>query len=125
MSQKVVDRAGRWRNRTVAFRVSEEEAAQIDAFVALSGLSKQEYCASRLLQKEVTVKPSSRLQKNISKQVSQIYRELRRIEQAKDMPIELIEILEVMGSTFAALGIEETLSDTENEARSINQMSRE
>lgn len=59
MSQKVVDRAGRWRNRTVAFRVSEEEAAQIDAFVALSGLSKQEYCASRLLQKEVTVKPSS------------------------------------------------------------------
>lgn len=125
MSQKVVDRAGRWRNRTVAFRVSEEEAAQIDAFVALSGLSKQEYCASRLLQKEVTVKPSSRLKKNISKQVSQIYRELRRIEQAKDMPIELIEVLEVMGSTFAALGIEETLSDTENEARSINQMSRE
>lgn len=41
------------------------------------------------------------------------------------MPIELIEVLEVMGSTFAALGIEETLSDTENEARSINQMSRE
>lgn len=41
------------------------------------------------------------------------------------MPVELVEVLEVLGATFVALGVEETLSDTENEARSINQMSRD
>ena len=38
-----LDNRGRWRNKTVAFRVSEEEAKQIDVCVRLSGLTKQDY----------------------------------------------------------------------------------
>lgn len=36
--EKNLDSKGRWRNKIVAFRVSPEEAEQIDACVRLSGL---------------------------------------------------------------------------------------
>lgn len=45
---KNLDYKGRWRNKTVAFRVSEEEAKLIDTQVALSGLTKQDYIIRRL-----------------------------------------------------------------------------
>ena len=48
MSVKVLDQQGRWRNKTVAFRVSPEEDAQIEAAVRLSGLTKQDYIIRRL-----------------------------------------------------------------------------
>lgn len=43
MSIKVLDQKGRWRNKTVAFRVSPEEDAIIETAVRLSGLTKQDY----------------------------------------------------------------------------------
>ena len=46
--EKNLDSKGRWRNKIVAFRVSPEEAEQIDACVRLSGLSKQDYITKRL-----------------------------------------------------------------------------
>ena len=46
--EKNLDSKGRWRNKIVAFRVSTEEAEQIDACVRLSGLSKQDL-ASRTI----------------------------------------------------------------------------
>lgn len=49
MSLKNVDRKNRWRNKVVAFRVSSEEDAQIEAEVKLSGLTKQDYIIRRLL----------------------------------------------------------------------------
>ena len=39
--ERTLDAKGRWRNWTVGFRVSEEEAKMIDRMVALSGLTKQ------------------------------------------------------------------------------------
>ena len=45
--EKVLDSHGRWRNRIVSFRVSEEEAKIINDKVALSGLTKQEYIIRR------------------------------------------------------------------------------
>ena len=41
MSLKNRDNKNRWRNKTVAFRVSPEEDAQIETAVRLSGLTKQ------------------------------------------------------------------------------------
>lgn len=47
MSVRSNDRCGRWRNRTVAFRASNEEVRDLDALVALSGLTKQDYIMRR------------------------------------------------------------------------------
>ena len=51
MSAKNLDRHNRWRSKTVAFRVSPEEDAQIETAVQLSGLTKQDYITRRLLVK--------------------------------------------------------------------------
>ncbi len=53
MSLKNRDNKNRWRNKTVAFRVSPEEDAQIETFVKLSGLTKQDYITRRLTGKDV------------------------------------------------------------------------
>ena len=45
--ERTLDYKGRWRNHTVAFRVSDEEAKLINDLVALSGLTKQDYIKSR------------------------------------------------------------------------------
>ena len=41
MSVKNLDRHNRWRNKTVAFRVSPDEDREIETAVRLSGLTKQ------------------------------------------------------------------------------------
>ena len=55
MSLKNRDSHNRWRNKTVAFRVSPEEDTQIETFVKLSGLTKQDYITRRLICKDVVV----------------------------------------------------------------------
>ena len=55
MSAKNLDNCNRWRNKTVAFRVSPEESEQIDKAVRLSGLTKQDYITRRLLCQDVVV----------------------------------------------------------------------
>ena len=48
MSEKRLDDKNRWRNVVVAFRMSQEEAQELNVKVALSGLSKQDYMDSWL-----------------------------------------------------------------------------
>ena len=43
MSAKNLDSKGRFRARTIGFRVSPEEDKQINIAVSLSGLTKQDY----------------------------------------------------------------------------------
>ena len=49
MSAKNLDSKGRFRSRTIGFRVSPEEEKLINSAVALSGLTKQDYIVKRLL----------------------------------------------------------------------------
>ena len=63
MSLKNKDEHNRWRNKTVAFRVSPEEWEQIERYVQLSGLTKQDYITRRLTNKEVVVQGNPRVYK--------------------------------------------------------------
>ena len=53
MSKKNYDNHNRWRNKTVAFRVSAEEYLQLETMVKLTGLTKQDYIIRRLLERDV------------------------------------------------------------------------
>ena len=77
---KNLDYKGRWRNKTVAFRVSEEEAKLIDDLVALSGLTKQDYIIRRLQCRDVVVQGNPRVYKALRNQMADIYEELKRLE---------------------------------------------
>ena len=80
MSRKVTDSQGRWRSKTVSFRMSPEEAAQLDMNVKLSGLSKQDYITQCLLEREVKVYGNPRVHKALRNQMEEVLAELHRIE---------------------------------------------
>ena len=61
MSVKNLDRHNRWRNKTVAFRVSPDEDREIETAVRLSGLTKQDYITRRLLCRDVVVQGNPRV----------------------------------------------------------------
>ena len=80
MSAKNRDEQNRWRNITVGFRVSPEENEQINTAVALSGLSKQEYCYRRCIGREIVVQGNPRVYKALKTQMTEILSELKRLE---------------------------------------------
>ena len=96
MSAKNLDNHNRWRNRTVAFRVSEEENTQIDTAVKLTGLTKQDYITRRLLCKDVVVQGNPRVFKALRNQMTDILDELRRIEAGAGVDEELLDIIEMI-----------------------------
>lgn len=119
------DRMGRLRSVTVGFRVSPEEAREIDSLVALSGLTKQDYILRRLTGREVTVHPSVRVQRAVQDQAMLCYEELRRIERAGDVTPELAQVLSVLAETFAALGREAGPSAVDAEREAMRQLGRD
>ena len=68
--EKKLDHNGRWRNRIVAFRVSDEEAKLLNDLVALSGLTKQDYIMRRLLCRDVVVQGNPRVYKALKNQMA-------------------------------------------------------
>ena len=60
MSAKNLDKHNRFRSITVGFRVSPEEADELNAAAALSGLPKKEYCYRRCMNREVIVQGNPR-----------------------------------------------------------------
>ena len=89
MSLKNRDEHNRWRNKTIAFRVSPEENEQIERYVELSGLTKQDYITRRLTHKDVVVQGNPRVFKALLD-------ELRRIEAGDGVNDELLDLIEMM-----------------------------
>ena len=100
---KNVDNKGRWRNRTVAFRVSEEEAKLLDDCVRLSGLTKQDYIIRKLLHREVVVQGNMRVYKALRNQMADIYTELQRITQESEISDEFQYTLQLVAETLNGL----------------------
>ena len=98
--ERTLDVKGRWRNRTVGFRVSEEEAKMIDCMVALSGLTKQEYILRKLMDWEVTVQGNPRVYKALKNQMQQIYGELKRLEMCSEENEELLQTIQMVAVTL-------------------------
>ena len=96
--EKNVDSKGRWRNRNVGFRVSEEEAKLLDDLVELSGLAKQDYILRRLLNREVVVQGNPKVFKALKHQMTQIYEELKRLEKVSNDNEELIIVVEMIAT---------------------------
>ena len=100
---KNLDYKGRWRNKTVAFRVSEEEAKLIDTQVALSGLTKQDYIIRRLQCRDVVVQGSPRVYKALRNQMADIYEELKRLERCSEANDELLYAIQLIAETMNGL----------------------
>lgn len=100
---KSLDCKGRWRNKTVAFRVSEEEAKHIDTQVALSGLTKQDYIIRRLQCRDVVVQGNPRVYKALRNQMADIYEELKRLERCSEANDELLYTIQMIAKIMNGL----------------------
>lgn len=96
MSLKNRDNKNRWRNKTVAFRVSPEEDAQIETAVRLSGLTKQDYITRRLLCREVVVQGNPRVYKALRNELAAVLAELQRIEAGGGVDGELLDTIRLI-----------------------------
>ena len=96
MSLKNRDNKNRWRNKTVAFRVSPEEDAQIETAVRLSGLTKQDYITRRLLCREVVVQGNPRVYKALRNEFAAVLAELQRIEAGGGVDGELLDTIRLI-----------------------------
>lgn len=83
MSAKNVDKYNRWRNITIGFRVSPEEAYKIDMQVKTSGMTKQDFITKRLLNEDIIVRPNIRIQMYLEKYLIELLDELKRLETIK------------------------------------------
>ena len=101
--EKNLDTKGRWRNRNVGFRVSEEEAKLLDNLVELSGLAKQDYILRRLLNREVVVQGNPKVFKALKNQMTQIYEELKRLESVSDDNEELLIVVEMVATIMKGM----------------------
>ena len=100
MSAKNVDRHNRFRNITVGFRVSPEEQAELNRAVALSGLSKQEYCYRRCMERDVVVQGNPRVYKALKNQMADMLAKLQRIEAGNNVSDDLLNIIELIAVTM-------------------------
>ena len=106
---KSLDYKGRWRNHTVAFWVSDEEAKLLNDLVALSGLTKQDYITRRLLCRDVVVQGNPRVYKALKNQMAAIHEELKRMESISPDNDELLYTLQVIAITLDGLNRENPL----------------
>ena len=98
MSAKNLDRHNRWRNKTVAFRVSPEEDEQIETAVRLSGLTKQDYITRRLMCREVVVQGNPRVYKALRNEFAAVLAELQRIEAGGGVDDELLYTIRLIAA---------------------------
>ena len=103
MSAKNLDTHNRWRNKTVAFRVSPEENKQIDAAVRLSGLTKQDYITRRLLDRAVVVQGNPRVYKALRDQLAAVLDELRRVGDGTGVDDELLDTIQMIAAIMGGM----------------------
>ena len=101
--EKSLDKKGRWRNRSVAFRMSPEESEELNTRVKLSGLTKQDYLIKRSLEKELVVVGNIRLYKALRDQMAEILEELKRIQSGESTDDELLDIIRLINTTMEGL----------------------
>lgn len=95
-----LDGKGRWRNKTVAFRMSAEENKLLNDCVRLSGLTKQDYITRRLLCRDIVVQGNPRVYKALRNQMVEICQELKRIKDSKEISDEFLYTLQLVAETL-------------------------
>ena len=97
MSEKIRDKKGRWRNKIVAFRMSPEEALELDDRVRLVGArTKQDYIVESVLYQRIVAKGTPMMLVQFQKDLLKIEEELMRLNSIDEMDEELLTPIRTM-----------------------------
>ena len=100
---KNLDKQGRWRNKTVSFRMSNEEVMLLNNLVSLSGLTKQDYIIKRLLCKDVVVVGNTRVYKALKNHMEQIFTELKRLSTMQEIDDVTLSTIQFIGQILQGM----------------------
>lgn len=92
MSRKNNDQKGRFRDLTIAFRVSKKENEILERHVALTGLNKQDYLIANMLNQSLIVHGNPKVFRSFKNELGVIVAELKRIEDINQDNDEIIEL---------------------------------
>ncbi|MCT4592869.1 MAG: mobilization protein [Anaeromicrobium sp.] len=101
--KKTLDKKNRWRNKVVAFRMSDAEARMLDDRVRTSGLSKQTYLINRVLEQEVVVNGNPRVYKGLRNLFRETLERLEVLEKVTENDSELLELILYMSTIMDGL----------------------
>lgn len=106
MSEKARDGQGRWRSKTIAFRISPEENQLLEDFVRLSGLTKQEYLIRRALNREVIVYGNPRVHRALKSKMEELCELIKNMPEMDYMDLETAEVMRIVAVIYRDLGVE-------------------
>lgn len=96
MSVKNRDMKNRRRSKTVGFRMSPEEATQLNTLARLSGLSKQDYIIAKVLDREVIIHPNPRVYKALKTELQELCLALKGLCELNGDHEELLDLTRYM-----------------------------
>ncbi len=106
MSHRVYDGQGRWRSKTVAFRISPEEDEQLEIAVRLSGLTKQDYIIRQLECRDVVVQGNPRVFKALRNELASVLTELQNIAHSESVSADMLRTIDLITTTLSGLNKE-------------------
>ena len=83
--------------------LAEEEQEEINRAVSLSGLTKQEYCYQKCLDREIVVQGNPRVFRALKLELVAVLDELKRIEAGGNVTPDLIELIDQINKTIYGL----------------------
>ena len=109
---------------TIAFRVSPEMNETINLLVAASGMTKQDYITSKLLDLEVTIVPSTYTYAALRDEMREVCRQLNRIRNGCEPSERLLGLCERLSDLFLGLRCDDAGSQIEDEDDMVRKMER-
>ena len=98
-----MDKQGRWRNKTVSFRMSKEEVTLLNNLVDLSGLTKQDYIIKRLLCKDVVVVGNTKVYKALKNHIEQLCIELKNLSTMREIDDVALSTIQFIGQILKGM----------------------
>ena len=95
MTRKRLDLRGRWRNKTIAFRISPEENKLLERYVHLSGLTKQDYI--------------TRVYKALRDELAEVLEQLRKIEAGNQVDADLLAVISMIATVMDGMKGSDTI----------------
>lgn len=111
MSERRCDTKNRWRNVVVAFRMSPQEAEDLNVKVALSGLSKQDYLIDCCLKHEIRVVCGKKVAKKMQVYLEAIEAILEELQFMEEGTVPEEEILAPLQHILEILNKDEEKED--------------
>jgi hypothetical protein len=98
------------RYRTVAFRMSDAELAELDARVKLSGRQKQDYIIKSVLYQKIVVIGNQVQEERLRQTLGEILAELRHVEHAGEVNAETLASIRTAAEIIENLHADEDSS---------------